>query len=49
MPGLQLQPALAADHHLAAAAAVFHIGRFAGEPIETDEMRPEWFEHGAIP
>lgn len=28
---------------------VFCTTRFAGEPVETEEMRPQWFFIGAIP
>ncbi len=28
---------------------VFHASRFTGEPVETGEMRPQWFSLGEIP
>jgi 8-oxo-dGTP diphosphatase/2-hydroxy-dATP diphosphatase len=28
---------------------VFRVGRFTGDPVETEEMRPEWFSVGDIP
>lgn len=28
---------------------IYHASSFAGEPRETDEMRPEWFELDAVP
>jgi hypothetical protein len=28
---------------------VFRVDRFSGEPVETEEMRPEWFPVDAIP
>ena len=28
---------------------VFHTADFAGEPIESDEMRPQWFDVNKIP
>jgi len=27
----------------------FHITKWSGEPIESEEMRPQWFEVGKIP
>jgi len=28
---------------------IFHVSEFKGEPTETEEMNPLWFEEGAIP
>jgi 8-oxo-dGTP pyrophosphatase MutT (NUDIX family) len=28
---------------------LFHVGSFRGTPIETDEMRPQWFSNNKIP
>ena len=28
---------------------IFHASRFSGEPTETDEMRPRWFNLDAVP
>ena len=28
---------------------IFHASRFSGEPTETDEMRPHWFNLDAVP
>jgi hypothetical protein len=28
---------------------VFRVDRFGGEPVETDEMRPQWFAFDDIP
>ena len=28
---------------------VFSVTRFTGRPVQTDEMRPEWFLHEAVP
>ena len=28
---------------------VFYVSHFTGEPVETEEMRPQWFSAGEIP
>lgn len=28
---------------------VYHASQFTGEPVETDEMRPQWFDANALP
>ena len=28
---------------------IFHVTKFEGEPIETEEMKPQWFEQEKIP
>lgn len=28
---------------------IFHAGEFEGEPVESEEMRPEWFHFDEIP
>ena len=28
---------------------IFKVSGFAGEPVETEEMKPQWFEKGVIP
>lgn len=28
---------------------IFRTTRFGGEPLESEEMRPQWFEEGSIP
>jgi hypothetical protein len=32
-----------------ACRAVFNIQQFSGQPAESDEMQPIWFDHSAIP
>lgn len=28
---------------------IYSLTKYAGEPVETDEMKPEWFDHQEIP
>jgi 8-oxo-dGTP diphosphatase/2-hydroxy-dATP diphosphatase len=37
------------DKDLEPEVHIFDITSFSGKPVETDEMRPEWFDSSAIP
>lgn len=28
---------------------IFHVEKYSGEPVETEEMKPKWFKHDEIP